>query len=154
METQVLEILPQALVARTSAFFGPWDDYNFAVTTRERLASGLALEVCDALVSPTYVPDLLDNALDLLIDGECGIWHLANEVAVTWADFARIIAERSGLNADLIRVRSNSELGLIAARPSNSVLASERGRVMPSLESALDRFFAERPVKEVMAAAA
>ena len=32
----------------------------------------------DATISPTYAPDMLKVALDLLIDGETGIWHLAN----------------------------------------------------------------------------
>ena len=40
-ERRVLELLPEALVIRTSAFFGPWDDYNFATvalrSARERL---------------------------------------------------------------------------------------------------------------------
>ena len=31
------------------------------------------------MVSPTYVPDLVHASLDLLIDGEHGLWHLANE---------------------------------------------------------------------------
>ena len=39
----------------------------------------------DVVISPTYVPDLTHAALDLLIDGEGGLWHLANQGAVSWA---------------------------------------------------------------------
>jgi dTDP-4-dehydrorhamnose reductase len=43
----------------------------------------------DVVISPTYVPDLVHASLDLLIDGEKGLWHLANNGALTWADLAR-----------------------------------------------------------------
>ena len=36
-----------------------------------------------ATVSPTYVPDLVNTCLDLLIDKGKGIWHLTNSTAVT-----------------------------------------------------------------------
>ena len=35
----------------------------------------------DIVVSPTYVPDLVHATLDLLLDGETGLWHLANDGA-------------------------------------------------------------------------
>jgi dTDP-4-dehydrorhamnose reductase len=31
--------------------------------------------------------------LDLLVDDEKGIWHLANQGSITWADFAYETAE-------------------------------------------------------------
>jgi len=43
----------------------------------------------DQRVSPTYVPDLVNVALDLLIDGTDGIWHLANEGDISWSELAR-----------------------------------------------------------------
>ena len=42
----------------------------------------------DQVVSPTYVPDLVSTALDLLMDGERGLWHLATAVPEL-AEFAR-----------------------------------------------------------------
>jgi dTDP-4-dehydrorhamnose reductase len=36
------------------------------------------------LMSPTYVPDLVNAALDLLVDEEKGIWHLCNDGLVSW----------------------------------------------------------------------
>ena len=47
-------------------------------------------------MSPTYVPDLVDRALDLLIDGAAGVWHLANAGAVSWLEFARMAAVAAG----------------------------------------------------------
>ncbi|WP_216596338.1 hypothetical protein [Allocoleopsis franciscana] len=36
----------------------------------------------DSVVSPTYVPDLVHTTLDLLMDGKCGMWDLANNSAI------------------------------------------------------------------------
>jgi dTDP-4-dehydrorhamnose reductase len=97
----------------------------------------------DLVVSPTYVPDLVNATLDLLIDGERGLWHLANDGAITWADFARRAAERAGLDASLVIAKPASALGYVASRPRYSVLGSARGRLMPSLESAIARYTAQ-----------
>jgi dTDP-4-dehydrorhamnose reductase len=144
-EQRVLAALPTALVIRTSAFFGPWDEYNFITVLLETLAAGRPfLAASDAVVSPTYVPDLVNASLDLLIDGECGIWHLANQGALTWAELARQAAERAQLNKGLIKARPTASLSLAAARPRYSVLGSERGTLLPPLVNAIERYFAER----------
>jgi dTDP-4-dehydrorhamnose reductase len=152
-ELRVLAALPNALVVRTSAFFGPWDEHNFVTGTLRALRSGLPVEAAsDQVVSPTYVPDLVHAALDLLIDGESGVWHLANRGAVTWAELAQRAAELAGLDPTLIVARPTSELGFAAPRPTYSVLGSERGAIMPSLDDALPRYVAARfPVEPAMA---
>jgi dTDP-4-dehydrorhamnose reductase len=143
-EQRVLAADASALVVRTSAFFGHWDTFNFVYDSLRRLAAGEAvLAAADALVSPTYVPDLVHACLDLLIDGECGLWHLANVGAVTWAELAETAARRAGISARGLRGQPTRDLDLPAPRPLNSVLASERGWIMPTLEDALERFLAE-----------
>ncbi|PYE53024.1 family 1 glycosylhydrolase [Deinococcus yavapaiensis] len=141
-EEATLAAHDHALVVRTSAFFGPWDEYNFVVhvlrSLRER---GEVVAAEDAVVSPTYVPDLVNASLDLLIDAEFGVWHLANEGALSWADFARVVAEQANLDSALVRGVATSELNLRAPRPAYTVLSSERGRIMPAFDSALHRFF-------------
>jgi dTDP-4-dehydrorhamnose reductase len=143
-ERQVLELLPSALVVRTSAFFGPWDEYNFVTIALRVLAAGETfIAADDAMISPTYVPDLVHASLDLLIDGEQGIWHLANIGATTWADLARRAAELAGVPADRIKGVPIEALGLAAQRPLYSVLGSERGLLLPSLDNALSRYLQE-----------
>jgi dTDP-4-dehydrorhamnose reductase len=143
-ERVVLAEHPGALVIRTSAFFGPWDSHNFVTRAVHALKAGESWTAAgDMTVSPTYVPDLVDASLDLLIDGESGIWHLANQGAVTWAELARRAAELAGLDASRVRVSSQRELGLAAVRPSYSALRSRRADLMPSLEHALQRFIEE-----------
>jgi dTDP-4-dehydrorhamnose reductase len=143
-ERHVLERSPSALVIRTSAFFGPWDEYNFVTLALNALGEGQPFIAADDLfVSPTYVPDLVNASLDLLIDGERGIWHLANDGAISWADFARLAASFAGISNDAVEARPAAALGFIAPRPRYSVMASERGHLMPSLEDALARYCRE-----------
>ncbi|HJU75259.1 MAG TPA: family 1 glycosylhydrolase [Gemmatimonadaceae bacterium] len=148
-ETVVLQRLPTALVIRTSAFFGPWDVHNFAARVVRALAAGETIQAaCDQVVSPTYVPDLVHATLDLLIDGESGIWHLANTGAITWAQLAQRVASLMGLDERRVTACSTSSLNLIAARPPYSVLGSERAALLPSLDDALDRFARVQRVEE------
>jgi dTDP-4-dehydrorhamnose reductase len=140
-ERAVLACHPRALVIRTSAFFGPWDRWNFAVRTLAGLQAGVNVAAVDGvLVSPTYVPDLVYHALDLLIDGESGIWHLANRGCTTWYDFAGEIAAAWGMDRALVRAVSPAEAGWVAPRPVNSALSSARGDLMPAFDCAVGRF--------------
>jgi len=147
MEKRVLNILPGALVIRSSAFFGAWDRYNFVTLALEALVRGeTVVAASDAVVSPTFVIDLVHASLDLLVDGESGIWHLANRGAVTWSELAVRAAEIAGIKTGRIEGRPTSSLGLAAPRPLQSALLSERGWIMPDLNDALKRFVdARRP---------
>lgn len=141
-EEQVLGISSRALVIRTSAFFGPWDEYNFVTNALRTLSGGGAfIAPHDSVVSPTYVPDLVNTTLDLMLDGEHGIWHLANPAEVSWAEFAMLVAEEAGLDRKAVEPCSLSDLDLAAARPPYSALGSARGQLMPSLDQALARYF-------------
>ena len=140
-ERVVLEGHPLALVIRTSAFFGPWDQYNFpSVVLRSLLRGQGFTAINDLTVSPTYVPDLVNATLDLLIDGEAGVWHLVNRGAITWSHFAHQVADRARVDSGRLVTASWRSLGLAARRPSNSALSSERGVLLPSLDDALDRY--------------
>lgn len=145
-EKRVLDRHPLSLVVRTSAFFGPWDNYNFVALALRELADGRPFHAAsDETVSPTYVPDLVNVCLDLLVDGETGIWHLANRGAITWAGLALAACERAGIDPGRLESRPGRYLKPMAQRPSYSVLASERAILMPTLENALERFIAASP---------
>ena len=140
-EEVVLRLNPDALVIRTSAFFGPWDEYNFAHVVRRNLLNEESIFVAkDAVISPTYVPDLVHATLDLLVDDEKGIWHLTNNGELNWADFANEIADRFGLNRKYIHAISTAEFNFTAKRPLYSVLTSSRGVLLPPVEDALRRY--------------
>jgi dTDP-4-dehydrorhamnose reductase len=144
-EREVLRQAPDALVIRSSAFFGPWDEHNFVHHVVQTLSRGERLYAAeDQVVSPTYVPDLVNTALDLLIDGERGLWHLTNRGAVSWAEFARLAAQCAGLDASLVVAVPTAELGQVARRPAYAVLGTERGELMPPLGDAMGRYFKKR----------
>jgi dTDP-4-dehydrorhamnose reductase len=133
-ERLVQQAFPEALVVRTSAFFGPWDTYNFVHMTLRALKEGRRVEASDAvMVSPTYVPDLVHAALDLLIDRSAGVWHLANQGVISWHELAARAASEAGIDSSRL-VRANG------GQASATALSSERGLLLPTLEGALQRY--------------
>ncbi|GLC24322.1 family 1 glycosylhydrolase [Roseisolibacter agri] len=144
-EQRVQGLMPEALVVRTSAFFGPWDEWNFLTIALRELSAGNAFRaLADVTVSPTYVPELADATLDLLVDGERGVWHLASESALTWLDFARLGAERAGVDASRLVPIALADARLPAARPHWSVLGSARGPLLGAVENAICHYLAAR----------
>jgi dTDP-4-dehydrorhamnose reductase len=140
-EQAALESYPQALIARTSAFFGPWDQYNFLTTTLRQLREGRTVFAADDwTISPTYVVDLVHRCLDLLVDRASGIWHLSNDGTISWSNFAKMAARAKGLNAQAVIGCSGRDLGLPAQRPHYSALGSCRGRLLPALADAVERY--------------
>jgi dTDP-4-dehydrorhamnose reductase len=72
-------------------------------------------------------------ALDLLIDGASGVWHLANDGACTRHDLARTVVTAAGFDLGRIVPLSRGE-------PRSTVLASRRGVMLPALEDAFARY--------------
>jgi dTDP-4-dehydrorhamnose reductase len=135
-EREVLHSCDRALVIRTSAFFGPWDRGNFARMTVDALARGEPVRASrDTIVSPTYVPDLCHAVLDLLIDGETGIWHLANHGELSWHEFARRIAQSAGYDPALVLP--------VEGPRANTALTSVRGLLLRPIDHAIDDFLGE-----------
>ena len=87
------------------------------------------------IVSPTYVPDLVQATLDLLLDEASGLWHVANEGAVSFHDLACEAADRAGFDRRRIR--------LAETEPADTSLSSERGLLLPPLDKALATFLKE-----------
>jgi dTDP-4-dehydrorhamnose reductase len=139
-EARVIAAWDKSLVIRTSAFFGPWDRYSFVHAVLRDLSAGFQVHASDTvLVSPTYVPDLVHATLDLLIDGATGIWHLANQGVISWHGLAYKVAQEAGVPTELL-IRMEDENTRLTA------LASERGLIMPPIESAIQRFLQESTV--------
>ena len=133
-EARLLAADSDALIIRTSAFFGPWDRHNFLFDTVEKLRRGEDVIASDTtIVSPTYVPDLVHAALDLLLDEETGIWHLTNQGAISWHELARAMADRAKLDPRRIVVPEGIEA-------SDTSLTSSRGLLLRPLDWALDDF--------------
>lgn len=94
-------------------------------------------------VAPTYLPDLVNAAIDLLIDGESGIWHLTNGEPVGWADLITRACAAAGIDASGLEETDGAGPGA-APRPRYSAMLSEHGQLLPALDDALERYAAAR----------
>jgi dTDP-4-dehydrorhamnose reductase len=141
-ERQIMQAHKGALVIRSGPHICPWDEDNFLTVALRNLEESLPIVATDErLFSPVYVPDLVNTSLDLLLDAESGIWHLANVGAVTFADLAWSAAQTAGLDTNLIEIKHAYTLhGFSAPQPQYSVLSSERGVLLPTLEKALEAY--------------
>jgi dTDP-4-dehydrorhamnose reductase len=136
-EERVLAAGGRPLVVRTSAFLGPWDRYNFGWAVASALARGEPFHADPNIrVSPTYVPDLCHATLDLLVDGETGLWHLANPGEISWFDLAIRVADGLELHRGLVRPIDGSA-------PALTALTSNRGQLLRPFEAALGDYLAE-----------
>ncbi|MCC2979486.1 family 1 glycosylhydrolase [Sphingomonas sp. IC4-52] len=143
MERGALERGFRPLVIRTAAFFSPFDRYNFAHAVTETLSAGKHFQAAaDQYVSPAYVPALAQAILDLAIDGESGIRHLANDTCLSWADFAREIARAINRDPAMIEGVPGAVFGWAAPRPARSGLGSRHVASLGSLTSAIADFAA------------
>jgi len=140
-ERRVLAAGGRPLVVRTAAFFSPHDPHNFAHWVATELSAGRPVRAAsDCVISPTFVPDLVATALNLLIDGETGLRHLVNAGALSWAEFAVRVAEALDLDAGLVTPTPAAEMGWAAQRPANGALGTIHGQRLPTFEAALRRF--------------
>lgn len=147
-EKRVLAVFPDALVIRTGTLFGMLDDHSFASYTLRQLIAGRQVVVPgDQVVSPTFLPDLAQACLDLLIDDAAGIWHLTNQDALSLAEFARQLAEQAGLDAGRVEAKPTGDLGFIAQRPPYRPLGSERAWLLPALPDAIQRYLRDCSLK-------
>ena len=154
-EREVMRLHPRSLIVRTAALFCPWEETGGATGLLKALLAGRSVRAAeDSVVSPTYLPDLVHATLDLLVDAEQGLIHLANRGAVSWFELGRQIASLSGLDPSMVVPCSGRALGMVAPRPAYSVLGSRRGVLLPPLEESLSRYVTERSAPRLREAAA
>jgi dTDP-4-dehydrorhamnose reductase len=133
-DARVIAVGADTLIIRTSSFFGPWDDRNFAYRSLAAGRLGQRFRASEtSIMSPTYVPDLVHAALDLLLDEESGIWHLTNEGALSWLDFARQLFERASVDPKRLLATGDEHR-------RDTSLSSQRGLLLRPLDQAIDDF--------------
>lgn len=138
-ENEILKYNPSALIIRTSTIFSR--DDNYITSIFKKIEQGRKVSAAnDIIISPTYMPDLINTSLDIFIDGEKGIWHLTNRGSESWADFLMKLVETSGYDCKYIDPKSSRDLKFIARRPNYSVLDSEYAYLMPTFEQALSKY--------------
>ena len=136
IEKHLLEIHPDTLIARSGPILDATDPSSFGIQLLSKLMFGpWPPLLADVIVSPAYISDLINGALDLLIDGERGLWHLANRGHLSVSELTNRLCKETGLNAP--RAILNSE-----HTPRSFALVSRRGWITPTIDSAIFALFA------------
>ncbi|MBI5629542.1 MAG: SDR family oxidoreductase [Elusimicrobia bacterium] len=128
VEEEMLKEAGGHLVLRISAAYGwHWLPKNFVLQIREKLGAGQSLPVAaDIRSNPTYAENLAELAVDLVLKGESGLFHLVGSECLSRYDFAVAAARTFGLEAGLVRPVPSRSLSLAARRPPFSSLKTDK----------------------------
>jgi dTDP-4-dehydrorhamnose reductase len=146
-EEQLIELLPEVCIARTSWLFGPGGK-SFPATILKLAANRPDISVVnDQRGTPTFTPDLASALAQLCRASARGIVHVTNSGNCTWYDFAREIVSVSGMST-AIKPVTTAEFPLPARRPAYSVLSADSlhayGIRMPAWRDAVRRYLEAR----------
>lgn len=120
--------LDSALVIRVCGVFGPAGRRtrrgNFVEGMLNLAAQGKRIEVLtDYAATPTYAPVIAARTADLL--GSSGIYHMGGGTVLSWFDYARLVFELAGVDADL-HPTTGAQYSRPARRPQFSALENAR----------------------------
>jgi dTDP-4-dehydrorhamnose reductase len=141
----------RAYVVRTCGVYGVHASRSKGTFVDRVIAQARAGErprvVSDVTASPTFAGHLSVALRSLVRSGAYGIYHMVNEGAVSWFDFAREALRQAGVD-DSIEAISSTDWKTVARRPrysalSNSALASIGVR-MPSWREGVSEYLARR----------
>ena len=137
-ELRILDQAPRALVIRPGAYLDISSKRGFLVKSLQALSNGVPCSFDAITVSLTYLPEIVNTGMDLLIDGSSGIWHLAGEGAATWKEVAQELASKIRPQESNFFLENLPEAndGAPAYRP----LTSERGFSLSSWKIAISRY--------------
>lgn len=152
-EEAALLLAPGALVCRVAVVFSgrPAAKRTFAVSATEALLAGREVRAFhDQHVSPTLADDAAAMSIGVWEAGAAGIWHCVGGSVVSRVEFCRALARKLGADERLVVPTALADARLPAPRPARAGLKVDKVRGLlgpsaaPSLDSALDRFLAER----------
>jgi dTDP-4-dehydrorhamnose reductase len=118
------ELDPGSTVMRTSWVCG-FHGQNMVKTILRVAAQHETLSfVDDQRGHPTFAADLASMIKRLVVERRPGTFHVTNQGAVSWYEFARAVLEVAGLDPDRVKPITTADLDppRPAPRPANSVL--------------------------------
>ena len=139
---------PHHLIVRTSWLYGHHGRCFPEVIVRKLRAGDPLRVVDDQHGAPTWTRDLSKGLLKLVSSGAAaGTVHCTAQGECTWYEFARHIADRMGIEADIQPI-SSSEFGAPAKRPEFSVLDNRKfreltGHLLPDWKASANQFLEE-----------
>jgi dTDP-4-dehydrorhamnose reductase len=129
-EFLVRTLAKQYILIRTCGLYGAAGNQgkggNFVQTMLAKAKRRETIRVVhDQTVTPTYTADLAGQIARILEAKQFGLFHMTNEGACTWFEFASAIFQLSGIEADL-QPTSSDLYKAPAIRPKYSVLENAR----------------------------
>jgi dTDP-4-dehydrorhamnose reductase len=120
-ERAVREACARSFIVRTSWVYGNGKN-SFLCTVYNDLKTGRKVRALDDIwSSTTYVEDLIARTLEILRARRYGTYHVVNEEACTYYEFALEAGRLAGLNRDqidsLIEITHERDMQRVAARP-------------------------------------
>ena len=147
-EQAVQEAHPDALIARV-VFYG-WSlsgkrslsEFFFNNLQAGRKIKGFT----DTYFCPLYVEDLAQTLLEMLAKGLTGLYHVVSPEHLSKYDFGIRIAQRFGLDSDLIEPVRAADIERGVTRSLGLILNPEKvqnalGRKLPSLDEGIEHLY-------------
>jgi dTDP-4-dehydrorhamnose reductase len=148
-ERAVAQACPGAFIARVNFYGWSWQGTrSLAEFFYNNLTAGTPFfGYEDVFFCPLLVNDLVDILLRAAERRLEGLYHVVSSECLSKYTFAMLLAEKFGLDANLISPASYKNGGLKAARSPILTLRGEKlagalGVPLPAQEPAMDRFFA------------
>jgi len=121
-EKFVREALDRSYIVRVARIFGE-GGRNFASTVVDLARrEGRVRGIIDEIGSPTYAKDLADRLETLISLGYPGVYHVTNQGACSWYEFAHEALRIVGLEGVVIEKMKSADLQRPARRPHSTAL--------------------------------
>ncbi len=150
-EIAVQDMASSWCIARTSTPFGMHDTrQSFPTFVIDNLQAKKEVSaIIDQYTSPTYVPNLSQMLIEISTRQILGVIHLAGATKISRYDLAKLVAEKLGLDTNLLKQTNIKDMiHWTAKRPLDSSLdVSKATQILNekplTIEEGLDRFIGE-----------
>lgn len=137
-EAWIRSAAPGSLVVRTGLVCDPDDPADPLARVLAALAGPAPVRLPDdEIVTVSVLPQLLDATLDLLVDGERGVWHATNPGERSLHELVRAAARHAQRPTERLEPGRSPRAWGLELGPGMRAITSERAWPMPDLDAAL-----------------